>query len=438
MTYQQPIRRSADKVLRLARISGNDIHIALDILPVCGRKDIFMPNISAVPGSYLFTSESVCAGHPDKICDAISDAILDAALAADPQSRTGIETVAGANRIALFGEIKTSARPNFEQIARDKVRELGYTNPEWGFSTESEFSSDLHLQSPEISMGVDQDGAGDQGMMFGYACDETPELMPMPITLAHALTRRIDEVREQGALPWLRPDGKAQVTVRYEGGKPVAVEKVVAAVAHAEDASAGRVRRDVIRIVVQPVLKRYGFTLPRDEDIVVNGTGLWHIPGPESDAGLTGRKIVVDTYGGYARVGGGAFSGKDPSKVDRSGAYAARFIAKNIVAAGLATTCEVGLAYVIGQPRPLMETIETFGTATVSEAELYAFKDRLIDTSVKGIVEALHLRRPIYGQTSAYGHFGKSGLPWEQIEEVRDYSISRRRKPATATAKDRR
>jgi len=363
----------------------------------------------------LFTSESVCAGHPDKIADAISDAIVDAALKQDPKSHTGIETIAGANQIALFGEIKTKAKLDYEQIVKDKIRELGYTNPEWGFSTESTFTNNIHQQSPEIALGVDQDGAGDQGMMFGYACTETPELMPLPIALAHALTRKIDEVREAGKLAWLRPDGKAQVTVRYEDDKPVAVEKLVAAVAHDEKATAGDVREDVIEHIFTPVLKKYGFALPKDEDIVVNGTGLWHIPGPESDAGLTGRKIVVDTYGGYARVGGGAFSGKDPSKVDRSGAYAARYIAKNIVAAGLAEKCEVGLAYVIGHPKPLMQTIETFGTATVSDEELYAFKDKLIDTSVRGIIETLDLARPIYGQTSAYGHFGKESLPWEKI-----------------------
>ncbi|MEK7059573.1 MAG: methionine adenosyltransferase [Patescibacteria group bacterium] len=365
-----------------------------------------------------FTSESVAAGHPDKICDAISDAIVDAALEQDPNSRTGIETVAGANKIALFGEIKTTAELNFEQIARDKVHQLGYTNPAWGFSYESEFINDVHQQSPEIAMGVDHDGAGDQGMMFGYACDETPELMPLPIALAHALSSRIDAARESGELPWLRPDGKAQVTVRYEDGKPVGVAKLVLAVAHDEQTTAEQVRADAIKSIVTPVLEKYNFALPADEDIVINGTGLWHIPGPESDAGLTGRKIVVDTYGGYARVGGGAFSGKDPSKVDRSGAYAARYIAKNIVAAGLATKCEVGLAYVIGQPEPLMQTIDTFGTGTVSEEELHAFKDKLIHTSVKGIIDTLDLRRPIYSQTSAYGHFGKPGLPWEQIKQI--------------------
>lgn len=373
-----------------------------------------MPNTTK--GATLFTSESVCAGHPDKICDAISDAILDAALMQDPHARTGIETVAGANRICLFGEIKTTANLDFESIARAKIKKLGYNVPAWGFSQESSFDNDIHQQSPEIAQGVDQDGAGDQGMMFGYACDETPELMPLPIALAHALTRRIDEVRENGTLKWLRPDGKAQVTVRYEEDVPVAIEKLVAAVAHDEKTPAEQVRTDVIKHVFEPVLKKYKFELPSSQDIVINGTGLWHIPGPESDAGLTGRKIVVDTYGGYARVGGGAFSGKDPSKVDRSGAYAARYIAKNIVAAGLARRCEVGLAYVIGKPKPLMQTIDAFGTATVTEEELYAFKDKLIDTSVKGIIETLDLARPIYGQTSAYGHFGNPDFPWEKIK----------------------
>jgi S-adenosylmethionine synthetase len=376
------------------------------------RKDIFMPNSFR---ARLFTSESVCAGHPDKICDAISDALVDAVLAQDPKARTGIETVAGANQICLYGEIKTSAKIDYEKIVRDKVKQLGYTVPEWGFSQESSFSNDVHEQSPEIAMGVDQDGAGDQGMMFGYACKETPELMPLPITLAHSLSRRIDEARESGELKWLRPDGKAQVTVRYEDDKPVAIEKVVAAVAHDENTSAEQVRTEVIDKIIKPVFDKYKFELPADENITINGTGLWHIPGPESDAGLTGRKIVVDTYGGYARVGGGAFSGKDPSKVDRSGAYAARFIAKNIVAAGLADRCEVGLAYVIGQPLPLMQTIDCFGTATVSDDELHAFKDKLIDTSVKGICERLDLHRPIYSKTSAYGHFGKEDLPWEQL-----------------------
>jgi S-adenosylmethionine synthetase len=370
--------------------------------------------------NYTFTSESVCAGHPDKICDQISDAIVDAALSVDPRSRTGIETIAGANRICLFGEIKTKAKINFEKVTRDTIKRLGYNVPAWGFSQKSVFNSYIHAQSPEISMGVDQDdpdsiGAGDQGMMFGFACAETPELMPLPIQLAHSLTQQIDKMRESKKLKWLRPDGKAQVTVSYRNGKPVAIEKLVAAVAHNEKTSAETVRSDIIKYVFKPILKKYKFDLPKDENIVVNGTGLWHIPGPESDAGLTGRKIVVDTYGGYARVGGGAFSGKDPSKVDRSGAYAARFIAKNIVAHGLAKKCEVGLAYVIGQPRPLMQTIDTFGTAKVSDKALHDFKEKLIDTSVRSIIETLNLARPIYSKTAAYGHFGRDHFPWEKI-----------------------
>jgi S-adenosylmethionine synthetase len=361
----------------------------------------------------LFTSESVCAGHPDKICDAISDAILDEALRQDPLSRTGIETVVGANQISLFGEIKSDAKLDYEKIVKDKILQLGYNQPSWGFSTESKFTNFLHQQSPEIAIGVDHDGAGDQGMMFGYACTETKELMPLPIQLAHALTRKIDSVRESGSLAWLRPDGKAQVTVRYEKDKPVAVEKTVLAVAHSEEIKPKQVKQEAIEQIIKPVFKDFGLKV--EGDITINGTGVWHIPGPDSDAGLTGRKIVVDTYGGYARVGGGAFSGKDPSKVDRSGAYAARYIAKNIVAQGLAERCEVGLAYVIGQPKPLMETIETFGTATATDEALKEFSKNLIDTSVKGINDKLNLRRALYAKTSAYGHFGKSDLPWEEI-----------------------
>lgn len=380
--------------------------------------------------NYTFTSESVCAGHPDKICDQISDAIVDAALSVDPRSRTGIETIAGANRICLFGEIKTKAKINFEKVARDTIKRLGYNVPAWGFSQKSTFNSYIHAQSPEISMGVDPDpigvdqndpdsiGAGDQGMMFGFACTETPEFMPLPIQLAHSLTQQIDKMRESKKLKWLRPDGKAQVTVSYRNGKPVAIEKLVAAVAHNEKTSAETVRADVVKYIFKPILKRYKFELPKDQNIVVNGTGLWHIPGPESDAGLTGRKIVVDTYGGYARVGGGAFSGKDPSKVDRSGAYAARFIAKNIVAHGLAKKCEVGFAYVIGQPRPLMQTIDTFGTAKVSDKALHDFKEKLIDTSVRSIIETLNLARPIYSKTAAYGHFGRDSFPWEKVVKL--------------------
>ncbi len=371
-----------------------------------------------MPKVDFFTSESVAAGHPDKICDAISDAVVDAVLSQDPHGRTGVETIVGADQMSLYGEIKTSAKIDFESIVRGKVAQLGYTVPAWGFSNQSIFSNDIHEQSPDISVGVDHDGAGDQGMMFGYACNETDELMPLPIAMAHAIAARIDQAREKGELNWLRPDGKAQVTIRYEDGKAVGVEKLVAAVAHDEQTPADQVKQDVIKTIFTPIFDRYHFELPSEENIIVNGTGVWHIPGPQSDAGLTGRKIVVDTYGGYARVGGGCFSGKDPSKVDRSGAYAARFIAKNIVANGLATKCEVGLAYVIGQPRPLMQTIHTYGTETVSPQALEDFKDKLIDTSVRGIIEKLDLRRPIYSQTSAYGHFGKPNLPWEALEEA--------------------
>lgn len=372
------------------------------------RKDFLMPNTSK-----LFTSESVCAGHPDKICDAISDAILDAALAQDQTARTAVETVVGDSQVSLFGEVRFDGDIDYEQIVKGKIAQLGYTNPAWKFSDKARFSNFLHKQAPEIAIGVDKGGAGDQGMMFGYACKETKEFMPMPIMLAHALTRRIEEARESGEIKWLRPDGKAQVTIRYEDKKPVAVEKAVLAVAHDEAVSPEQVREEAIEKIIKPVLSAYG--MDPNGDFIINGTGVWHIPGPESDAGLTGRKIVVDTYGGYARVGGGAFSGKDPSKVDRSGAYAARYIAKNIVANGLADECEIGLAYVIGQPKPLMQTVETFGTAKVSEKALDDFAKKLIDTSVNGIIETLSLRRPIYSKTSAYGHFGRDGFPWEQV-----------------------
>ncbi len=363
----------------------------------------------------LFTSESVCAGHPDKIADRISDAVLDEIMRQDPHGRVGVETVAGANRIALFGETNTTAKVDFEKIVKTVVEELGYTNPDWGFSTESPVEVYVHQQSPEIAQGVvDDGGAGDQGMMFGFAVNETKELMPLPIAIAHALTRKLDQVRITKELGFIRPDGKSQVTAIYEDGKPKAIQTVVIATAHDEDTDEATVKSAIFEHVVTPVLKDFGYDITVDK-LIVNGTGLWHIPGPASDAGLTGRKIVVDTYGGYARVGGGAFSGKDPSKVDRSGAYAARYIAKNIVAAGLADKCEVGLAYVIGQPQPLMKTIDTFGTGTKSDEEIEAFADNLIDTSVRGIVTKLDLRRPIYQATSAYGHFGNPDFAWEKI-----------------------
>jgi len=363
----------------------------------------------------LFTSESVAAGHPDKVADAISDGILDAVLAQDPNARAGLETIVGANKIGLYGEIKTDADVDFEAVTRKVIKKLGYDNQDWNFSDKSPIDNNIHQQSPEIAIGVDVDGAGDQGMMFGFACNETPELMPLPITLAHSLTRALDEARENGTLEFLRPDGKSQVTIAYEDGKPKSVEKVVMAVAHDEETTPEDVIKSITGSIITPVLKSYGYTVA-DENIVINGTGLWHIPGPDTDAGLTGRKIVVDGYGGYARVGGGAFSGKDPSKVDRSGAYAARYIAKNVVAAGLADKCEVALAYVIGRADPMMKAFDTFGTEAKSLEEVQKFVDELLDTSVKGIVEGLDLKRPIYSSTTAYGHFGKKDLPWEQVK----------------------
>lgn len=367
-----------------------------------------MPNLTK------FASESVCAGHPDKIADHISDAILDACLALDPNTRTGVEVLVGNDRIVIAGEVASAAVVDFEKIAREQVAKLGYTHPEWGFSDQSPVQNLIHQQSPEISIGVDDHGAGDQGMMFGYACKDTPELMPLPITLAHALTRAIDEARESGRLSWLRPDGKAQVVVNYDGLKPVSVEHVTIAVAHDETIDAKDVKSHVYQSIIAPVLKKYGYHVAQ-QNVIVNGTGLWFVPGPSTDAGLTGRKIVVDGYGGFARVGGGAFSGKDPSKVDRSGAYAARYIAKNIVATGLADEAEIAIAYYIGAKEPVMLTINTFDTAKRDEVGLYEFARELLVPSVKNIVEQLNLRRPIYLQTAAYGHFGRSHLPWEEI-----------------------
>lgn len=361
-----------------------------------------------------FASESVCAGHPDKVADQISDAIVDAVLAQDPNGRTAVETLVAHDRVIVAGEINTTATIDVEDIVKKEITRLGYTHPEWGFSHESPVDNFLHQQSPEISVGVDDFGAGDQGLMFGFASNETPEYLPLPITLAHALTRALDTAREDGTLPHLRPDGKAQVVVRYEDEKPVAVEHVTIAVPHAEQISLERVRKDIYEIIITPVLKSYGYVIA-EKDIVVNGTGVWNTPGPSADSGLTGRKIVVDGYGGYARVGGGAFSGKDPSKVDRSGAYAARYIAKNIVAAGLADKVEVALAYYIGAKKPVNFTIDTFNTATTNAEKIQAYAEQLLDTSVQGIVEGLNLRQPIYLQTASYGHFGKAGLPWETV-----------------------
>lgn len=362
----------------------------------------------------LFTSESVCAGHPDKICDQISDAILDEALRQDKYSKTATETVVK-DRVILVGEIKSAAKINYEEIVRKHIKRLGYTNPSWGFDDNVPVDVYVNEQSPEIAQGVGNDeGAGDQGMMFGFACTDTKELMPLPIMLAHQITRLIDEFREAGQITWLRPDGKAQVTVAYEDNKPVGVDKIVVAVAHDEAVKQSEIEHKIYTEIQAKVLEPAGFGIAKDQ-LIVNGTGLWHIPGPASDAGLTGRKIIVDSYGGFARVGGGAFSGKDPSKVDRSGAYAARFIAKNIVAKGLAGRCEVALAYCIGKPNPVMQAIETFGTAKAPITEIEEYLHGLIDTSVSGIIDQLDLRKPIYQQTAAYGHFGKPNLPWERL-----------------------
>lgn len=361
-----------------------------------------------------FASESVCAGHPDKVADQISDAIVDAVLAQDPNGRTAVETLVADNRVVIAGETNTSAKVDVEKIVKEQIRKLGYTVPVWGFSDESPIDNYLHQQSAEISVGVDNDGAGDQGLMFGYATDETPEYLPLPIALAHKLAKAIDDSRENGVLPYLRPDGKSQVVVRYEDGVPVAVEHVTIAVPHDEAVQLEQVREDIYNTIITPVLEKYGYSVTPNE-IVVNGTGVWYTPGPGSDSGLTGRKIVVDGYGGYARVGGGAFSGKDPSKVDRSGAYAARFIAKNIVAHGLAKEAEVALAYYIGAKEPVNFTINTFGTSIKSDEEISAYAHNLLVPSVKNIIEQLDLRRPIYLQTAAYGHFGKDNLPWEKI-----------------------
>lgn len=362
----------------------------------------------------FFTSESVCAGHPDKIADAISDAILDEALAQDQNSRTGLETIVGANKVGLFGEIKTNAKLDYEKIARQTIKRLGYTNPDWHFSNKSPVEINIHQQSHEIGQGVDNNGAGDQGMMFGFACNETKELMPLPITIAHALTKTLDQKRISGELDFLRPDGKSQVTIIYKNGIPAGVEKVVMAVAHSEEIDDSEVSEIIKKSIIDEVLGTFGYTVSKSK-VIINGTGTWHIPGPDTDAGLTGRKIVVDGYGGYARVGGGAFSGKDPSKVDRSGAYAARYLAKNVVAKGFADKCEVALAYAIGKPQPQMVAFDSFGTEKINLEEIQNFIDGLLDTSVNGIIESLNLKRPIYSETTAYGHFGKENLPWEQI-----------------------
>lgn len=361
-----------------------------------------------------FTSESVAAGHPDKICDQISDAILDEAIKYYQKSRVAVETMVTKNRVCLAGEVTCPKKLNYERIARMVIKELGYTKTLFQFCHQSPISVYIHQQSPDIAKGVDSGGVGDQGMMFGYACRETPELMPLPIILAHRLIERVDKLRQEKILPYLRPDGKSEVKVKYDQGRPIGVEQIVLAVPHDPDISNERLANDLTEKVVKPILARYHCQLP-ENDLIVNGTGRWEIGGPASDTGVTGRKIMVDAYGCMGRAGGGCFSGKDPTKVDRSAAYAARFVAKNIVATGYADRCEVQIAYVIGQREPIARAIETFSTAKTKLSEIEKFAWGLLDLSVPGIIEFFDLLRPIYQKTAAYGHFGRERFPWEKV-----------------------
>jgi len=363
-----------------------------------------------------FTSESVAAGHPDKICDQVSDAIVDAALSQDSYSRVAVETLVTKNRMVIAGELTTKAKLHYKKIAQGVIKRLGYTDKKFEFSPKSDIQVYIHHQSPEISAGVDTGGAGDQGMMFGYAVNETKSFMPLPISIAHALVSGLDNLREKKTLPYLYPDGKSEVAVTYENGKPKKVEKIVLAVAANEKALLPQLKKDLFRHLVKPIIEGFSFKISEDS-LVINGTGCqWTTPGPCSDTGVTGRKIIVDTYGGSAHVGGGCFSGKDPTKVDRSAAYAARFIAKNIVAAKLAPMVEVQLAYVIGQNDPLVKAINCFGTEKKKISIIEDFAWNLIDLTVNGILSDLDLRRPIYEKSASYGHFGRDIFPWEKIK----------------------
>ena len=364
----------------------------------------------------LWTSESVTEGHPDKLCDQISDAILDACLAQDPESHVACETAIGKDLVMVFGEIRTRADVNFERIARNAIREVGYTDSESGIDPERcAFINRIIGQSPEIDSAA-RTGAGDQGMMIGFACDETEPLMPMPIFLAHRLTERLAEVRRSGDLPWLRPDGKSQVTVRYEEGRPAHVETVILAAQHDEAVNEEQIVGPLLEMVIEPIIPSELF----DERTAchVNTSGAFTIGGPAADAGLTGRKIIVDTYGGVARHGGGAFSGKDPSKVDRSAAYAARWAAKSLVAAGLSKRVELQVAYAIGAEQPVSLVVDDSGTSELAPGELARIITENFDLSPVGIIRDLDLKRPIFQQTAAHGHFGRPNLPWEQPKPI--------------------